>query len=706
MERLITVALVGNPNCGKTSLFNALTGLNQKVSNFPGTTVEKKIGEAQLSMQVKLQIIDLPGTYSLYPKSADELVTYEILRNKSETNYPDLVIFIADASNLKRNLLLFTQVCDLGVPALIALNMIDVAERRGIAYEIPALEAQLGVKVIPINARKREGIDTLKQVLLTDIPDTHKEYFSLANVDHAMLNELSKATDKRNAYAALQYAINAKDLLSEKSLRLKTIFDQANFNIRQFLEDEVFARYHIIDVAVKAARLKPKDNLKQSITRKVDAVLTHRFYGIGIFLVLMFLIFQAVFSWSTYPMDWVELGFASLSEYVKNALPAGVLNDLLVQGVLAGLSGVIVFLPQIVVLFFFIAILEDIGYMARVGFIMDKVMRPFGMNGKSIVPLIGGMACAVPSIMASRSIENKRERLITILVIPLMSCSARLPVYTLLISMFIPDAAVFGPFNIHGLVLMFMYLVGFIAALFSAWMFKHFIKSNQQNYFLMELPGYKLPLASNLLITLYEKAGAFVLGAGKIIIAVSVILWVLASTGPKAKMDAVAEKYATQMEQMKDNETKEALMSGLTLQQNADYLEASYAGQFGKFIEPAILPLGFDWKIGISLLTSLAAREVFVGTMSTIYSVSGSDDDLDSIREAMLKEKNPNTGKPTYSLATVFSLLLFYAFALQCMSTVAIVKKETASAKWAIIQFVYLTVLAYGSSLLVYQIFG
>jgi len=706
MERLITVALVGNPNCGKTSLFNALTGLNQKVSNFPGTTVEKKIGEAQLSKQVKLQIIDLPGTYSLYPKSADELVTYEILRNKSETNYPDLVIFIADASNLKRNLLLFTQVCDLGVPALIALNMIDVAERRGIAYEIPVLEAQLGVKVIPINARKREGIDTLKQVLLTDIPDTHKEYFSLANVDHAMLNELSKATDKRNAYAALQYAINAKDLLSEKSLRLKTIFDQANFNIRQFLEDEVFARYHIIDEAVKAARLKPKDNLKQSITRKVDAVLTHRFYGIGIFLVLMFLIFQAVFSWSTYPMDWVELGFASLSEYVKNALPAGVLNDLLVQGVLAGLSGVIVFLPQIVVLFFFIAILEDIGYMARVGFIMDKVMRPFGMNGKSIVPLIGGMACAVPSIMASRSIENKRERLITILVIPLMSCSARLPVYTLLISMFIPDAAVFGPFNIHGLVLMFMYLVGFIAALFSAWMFKHFIKSNQQNYFLMELPGYKLPLASNLLITLYEKAGAFVLGAGKIIIAVSVILWVLASTGPKAKMDAVAEKYATQMEQMKDIETKEALMSGLTLQQNADYLEASYAGQFGKFIEPAILPLGFDWKIGISLLTSLAAREVFVGTMSTIYSVSGSDDDLDSIREAMLKEKNPNTGKPTYSLATVFSLLLFYAFALQCMSTVAIVKKETASAKWAIIQFVYLTVLAYGSSLLVYQIFG
>lgn len=706
MERIITVALVGNPNCGKTSLFNALTGLNQKVSNFPGTTVEKKIGEAKLSDSVKLQLIDLPGTYSLYPKSADELVTYEILRNKSETNYPDLVIFIADASNLKRNLLLYTQVSDLGVPAIIALNMMDVAERRGIAYDIPKLESELGVRILPINARNKQGITELKNELLTNLPQVHAEYFSLDTVSKDLLNQLSKATDKRNAYAALQYSINAKDLLSEKSVRLKSIFETYAFDVRKFLEEEVFARYHIIDKAVKASRLKTQDNLKKSLTRKVDAVLTHRFYGIGIFLALMFLIFQAVFSWSTYPMDLVEWGFAALSEYVQNTLPAGMLNDLLVQGILAGLSGVIVFLPQIIVLFLFIAILEDIGYMARVGFIMDKVMRPFGMNGKSIVPLIGGMACAVPSIMASRSIENKRERLITILVIPLMSCSARLPVYTLLISMFIPDTAVFGPFNIHGLVLMFMYLVGFVAALLSAWIFKQFIKSNQQNYFLMELPGYKMPLASNILITLYEKAGAFVLGAGKIIIAVSVVLWVLASTGPKDKMDAVSLKYKNLMEQMSEAEQNEALIEGMSLQQNADFLEASYAGQFGKFIEPAILPLGFDWKIGISLLTSLAAREVFVGTMSTIYSVSGSDDDLDSIREAMLKEKNPNTGKPTYSLATVFSLLLFYAFALQCMSTVAIVKKETASAKWAIIQFVYLTVLAYGSSLLVYQVFG
>jgi ferrous iron transport protein B len=706
MKRQLTVALVGNPNCGKTSLFNALTGLNQKVSNFPGTTVEKKVGEAKFTESLGLQIIDLPGTYSLYPKSADELVTYELLRNKSETNFPDVVVFIADASNLKRNLLLFTQVCDLGCPAIIALNMMDVAERRGIIYDTGILEQQLGVPVVPINARKKLGIDTLKQVLADKLPKESQTYFSMEKVNPELLNMLCKVVDKRNPYAALQYAINAAELISEKSARLKEIFQTYKFNAHQFQEEEVFARYHVIDQAVKLARVKSELSLKKSLTKKVDAILTHRFFGILIFLTLMFLIFQAVFSWSTYPMDWVEAGFKQLSKYIEQALPAGVLNDLIVQGIIAGLSGVIVFLPQIMVLFLFIAILEDIGYMARVGFIMDRIMRPFGMNGKSIVPLIGGMACAVPSIMASRSIENKKERLITMLVIPLMSCSARLPVYTLLISLFIPDTAVFGPFNIHGLVLMLMYLIGFLAALGSAWIFKFFIKSTQLNYFLMELPGYKMPVASNILITLYEKSAAFVFGAGKIIIAVSVVLWVLASTGPRDSMQAVGSKYDSLLLSYNVAERNEALMSGIELHKNAELLEVSYAGQFGKLIEPAIRPLGFDWKIGIALLTSLAAREVFVGTMSTIYSVSGTDDDLDSIREAMLKETNSTTGKPSYTLPTVFSLLLFYAFALQCMSTVAIVKKETGKTKWAVIQFVYMTVLAYGSSLLVFQVFS
>lgn len=706
MKRQITVALVGNPNCGKTSLFNALTGLNQKVSNFPGTTVEKKSGEAKLNNEISLQIIDLPGTYSLYPKSADELVTYELLRNKAETNFPDVVIFIADASNLKRNLLLFTQVCDLGCPAVLALNMMDVAHRRGIDYDIAKLEASLGVPVVAINARTKTGIGQLKEVLINRLPKEANTYFSMQEVPEEFVNLVSKVVDKRNPYAAVQYAINAAELISEKSARIKEIFENYRFNAHDFQEREVFARYHIIDKAVKDARKVGEATLKKSLTKKVDAILTHRVWGIVIFLSLMFLIFQAVFSWSSYPMDWVEAGFAKLSGYIESALPAGVLNDLIVQGIIAGLSGVLVFLPQIMVLFLFIAILEDIGYMARVGFIMDRIMRPFGMNGKSIVPLISGMACAVPSIMASRSIENKKERLITMLVIPLMSCSARLPVYTLLISLFIPDSAVWGPFNIHGLVLMLMYFIGFAAAMVSAWIFKFFIKSKQINYFLMELPGYKMPVASNILITLYEKSGAFVFGAGKIIIAVSVVLWVLASTGPRDAMQAVGKKYDSVLVSMNIAERNEAFMSGIKLQKDAELLEVSYAGQFGKMIEPAIRPLGFDWKIGISLLTSLAAREVFVGTMSTIYSVSGSDDNLDSVRKAMLRETNPHTGKPTYTLATVFSLLLFYAFALQCMSTVAVVKKETGKTKWAIIQFIYMTVLAYGSSLLVYQIFS
>lgn len=706
MEKVISVALVGNPNCGKTSLFNALTGLNHKVSNFPGTTVEKKIGHMWIAPGIKGEIIDLPGTYSLYPKSADELVTYEILRNKAETNFPDLVIFIADAANLKRNLLLFTQVCDLGVPVILALNMLDVAANRGINYNTEKLRELLGAPVIPINARKKEGLFLLKKELLNDSRFT-SSFFNIGEAaNENLLAEITQTTDKKNSYAAMQYAINAADLLSEKSERIRQIFEKYKFDARAFQEKEIFERYHLIQHAVTESRINQPHTLRKSISAKVDKILTHRIWGIIIFLLLLLLIFQAIFSWSSYPMELVENLFAFGSNWFKQNLPKGVLSDLVTEGILPGLSGVLVFLPQIIVLFLFIAILEDIGYMARVGFIMDRLMRPFGMNGKSVVPLISGMACAVPSIMASRSIENKRERLITILVTPLMSCSARLPVYTLLISMFIPETMRWGPFNIHGLVLMLMYLLGFGAALFSALIFKLFIKTNQKNFFIMELPGYKMPVASNILITLYEKAGAFVVGAGKIIIAVSVVLWVLASTGPDYQVKQVEQDYEAQLTTLVQKNASETEIKALELSYASKRMEASYAGNFGKFIEPVISPLGFNWKIGIALLTSLAAREVFVGTMSTIYSIDGGEDDLDTIKNKMLAETNPNDGKPTYSLATVFSLLIFYAFALQCMSTVAIVKKETASNKWTIIQFIYLTVLAYGSSLLVFNLFN
>ena len=703
MKQEITVALAGNPNSGKTSLFNALTGLNHKVSNFPGTTVEKKIGYSKLNAETRAQIIDLPGTYSLYPKSADELVTYDILRNKAETNFPDLVLFIADASNLKRNLLLLTQVADLGVPVILALNMVDLAERKGIFYELDILAKELGIPVVSINARNKEGISKIKNLLLDESKHKKVTYFNINQVDQNLLNEIGEITDKKNPYAALQYAINASVYLNNKAKQINAAFEKYNFNPKQFQELEILQRYKVIDEAVRLSRRQKSNHVIKNITQKADVILTHRIWGLVIFLSLLFLVFQAIFSWSAYPMDWVEMGFAWLNATIEKSLPDGVLNDLLVHGVVAGLSGVIIFLPQIIILFAFIAVLEDVGYMARVGFIMDRIMRPFGMNGKSIVPLISGMACAVPSIMASRSIENKKERLITILVTPLMSCSARLPVYTLLIGMLVPESAKWGPFNVHGVVLMAMYLLGFIAALASAAVFKLFVKSKGTAYFMMELPSYKLPVWNNLLITLYEKGSAFVVGAGKIIVAVSVILWAFASFGPRGNIRAIDEKYAILATSVDANMSSEELAA----QKSAERLQASYAGEFGRWIEPAIKPIGFDWKMGIALLTSLAAREVFVGTMSTIYSVGGGaeGEDLNSIKQKMLAEKNEKC-EPLYSVATILSLMVFYAFAMQCMSTLSIVKSETQSWKWPIVQFIYMTALAYVSSLIVFNIFS
>ena len=702
MKQELTVALVGNPNSGKTSLFNALTGLNFKVSNFPGTTVEKKTGYCKLSENVSAQIIDLPGTYSLYPKSADELVTYDLLRNKSEINFPDLVLFIADSSNLKRNLLLMSQVADLGVPVILALNMVDLAEKRGIFYDAEILSNALKIPVLSINARKRNGVNEIKNILLEEHQGNKNKYFTIDFLDTHFLDEVTELTDKKNHYAGLQYAINAANFNTPKTKQIKLLFEKYHFDSKLFQEKEILERYHIIDNAVRLSRSQKTGSFAKSFSNKIDKILTHHFGGLSLFLLMMFLVFQAIFSLSTYPMEWVEIIFLKSSQYIENSLPAGVLNDLIVHGILAGLSGVMVFLPQIIILFAFIAVLEDIGYMARVGFIMDRIMRPFGLNGKSIVPLISGMACAVPSIMASRSIENKKERLITILVTPLMSCSARLPVYTLLISMLVPDDAQWGPFNMKGIVLMFMYFIGFGAALFSAFIFKFFVKSETKDYFLMELPSYKLPVFSNILITLYEKGKAFVWGAGKIIVAVSVILWALASFGPREKMHSIDQKYSS----LNSITLASPINDSLLAKRSSEKLQASYAGEFGRWIEPAIRPLGFDWKIGIAILTSLAAREVFVGTMSTIYSVGGDIGDLNTIRHKMTSEINPETGKPVFSIAAVLSLLIFYAFALQCMSTVSIVRSETKSWRWALIQFVYMTALAYLSSLAVFNIFS
>ena len=595
-----------------------------------------------------------------------------------------------------------SQVADLGVPVILALNMVDLAEKRGIFYDAEILSNALKIPVLSINARKRNGVNEIKNILLEEHQGNKNKYFTIDFLDTHFLDEVTELTDKKNHYAGLQYAINAANFNTPKTKQIKLLFEKYHFDSKLFQEKEILERYHIIDNAVRLSRSQKTGSFAKSFSNKIDKILTHHFGGLSLFLLMMFLVFQAIFSLSTYPMEWVGIIFLKSSQYIENSLPAGVLNDLIVHGILAGLSGVMVFLPQIIILFAFIAVLEDIGYMARVGFIMDRIMRPFGLNGKSIVPLISGMACAVPSIMASRSIENKKERLITILVTPLMSCSARLPVYTLLISMLVPDDAQWGPFNMKGIVLMFMYFIGFGAALFSAFIFKFFVKSETKDYFLMELPSYKLPVFSNILITLYEKGKAFVWGAGKIIVAVSVILWALASFGPREKMHSIDQKYSS----INSITLASPINDSLLAKRSSEKLQASYAGEFGRWIEPAIRPLGFDWKIGIAILTSLAAREVFVGTMSTIYSVGGDIGDLNTIRHKMTSEINPETGKPVFSIAAVLSLLIFYAFALQCMSTVSIVRSETKSWRWALIQFVYMTALAYLSSLAVFNIFS
>lgn len=692
MQKDLHIALLGNPNCGKTSLFNALTGLHHKVSNFPGTTVEQKTGLFKLDDQTKIRVTDLPGTYSLYHKSVDEQVTYETLFSETGECI-DLVVFIADASNLKRNLFLLTQLLDAGLPTVLCLNMLDVAERKGIRYDTRKLAEMTGVPVLEMNARNRTGIDSLKQLLKQgSFVSPEKKIFQHAPYPGGMTAQIQGAANF-NDYARVQAAINRIQTKGNKTPE-HGLFCSYGFDINAYLETEIFSRYRFIEYIIQTCKIQKKTALPASYTRRIDRILTHRIWGIVLFLVLLFFIFQAMFSWSEYPKAAVEYLFTQLEHGAKIILPSGVFADLIIQGILPGLMGVVVFLPQIILLFLFIGILEDIGYMARLGFIMDRIMRPFGMNGKSIVPLIGGTACAVPSIMACRSIENPRERLITILVIPLMSCSARLPVYTLLIGMIVPESATWGPFNLHGLVLMFMYLFGFVSGLLIALVFKRFLKNEQNNYFLLELPGYKVPVWQNVLISLYDKSSAFVVGAGKIIVAVSVVLWLLASNAPGNRMHDIEKQYAAMPANLNNQ-----------LQMNADKLEASYAGEFGKFIEPAIRPLGFDWKIGIALITSLAAREVFVGTMSTIYSVNteSNDGSLSGIQEKMQHEMNPESGHRTYRLATLISLMIFYAFALQCISTIATVKSETGSSKWAIIQFVCMTALAYGCSFLAFQ---
>ncbi|TAH00536.1 MAG: ferrous iron transport protein B [Sphingobacteriales bacterium] len=701
MKTNLKVALVGNPNTGKSTLFNLLTGLNQKVGNFAGVTVDKKSGFCKLPDGQTAEIIDLPGTYSLYPKSADESIVLEVLTDKNNPAHPNLVLVVVDATNLKRNLLLFTQLADLRIPIIIALNMIDLAKKSQIDIQINDLAKLLNVTIVPIAARKNFGLTEIKNAILYS-PKTALQFqtIDIESIAPDVIKQIGIKLSLDNPYVALQIAHQHKYLKylnKSQQLILEEITQSYQFNSEKAQANETIARYNFINDVLADTVKYPAIALEENISNKIDHLLTHKVWGLVIFFGILFAIFQSIFSWSSYPMTLIENAFILLGNLGHQFLPEGVLTNLLVDGVLAGLSGVMVFIPQIALLFAFISVLEDTGYMARVTFMMDRLMRKVGLSGKSVVPLIGGLACAVPSIMSTRTIENWKDRLITIMVTPLVSCSARLPIYTLLISLVVPNKYVLGFINLQGLTLMAMYVLSIVMAILVAWVMKKIIKSRQQGYFIMELPVYRMPRWHNVGITMFESVKSFVTQAGKVIIAISIILWVLAYYGPGNSFDEIDKKYQT-------IEFKNLSTGTINKLKAAEKLENSYAGLLGKSIEPAIKPLGFDWKIGIALITSFAAREVFVGTMATLYSVEGNDTVLQPIRNKMAQARNTQTGQLVFTTATAFSLMIFYAFAMQCMSTMAVVYRETKNIKWPIIQFVYMLVLAYSFSFLVYQI--
>ena len=706
MVKKIKIALIGNPNSGKSTVFNALTGLNQKVANFPGVTVEKKIGFCSLrdkfNNEISTEIIDLPGTYSLYPKSPEERIPFQLLCDPQNEAHPDLTIVVADGTNFKRNLFLCSQIVDLKIPVILVINMMDIVRFKKVIIDFEKLEERLGIPIVAMNARKNEGIKELKAAITKPFAPPINDFINIHQFAPEVIDTICQTVNVKSNYNAFLVANNL-DLISNfeipefKREKIRAVCSQYEFNQQQMQAKETLERYKVISSIINDYIISPENPVQKSWSYKIDSFLTHRVWGYFIFLAVLFLIFQAIFAWATYPMDLIDSAFMWISVEVKKSLPPGLLNDLLVNGILAGLNGIVVFVPQIALLFFFIGILEDTGYMSRVSFLMDRLMRKFGLNGKSLIPLISGVACAVPAIMSARTIQNWKERLITIMVTPLMSCSARLPVYTLLIALIIPAHYVYGV-NLQGLVLMIMYLIGFFAAISVAWVMKHMIKSKEKSYFVMELPMYRVPRWSTIGIHITSKVRVFLFDAGKVIVSISIILWVLSSFGPSGEFDKIEEKY------MSETYTQSMPKEEIDRHVQSEKLESSYAGHLGHIIEPAIRPLGYDWKIGIALITSFAAREVFVGTMSTIYSVGDERSSKMTVKEKMRSEINPITGGPRYTFAVGISLMLFYAFAMQCISTIAVVFRETRTIRYPLFQILYMSAMAYLASLIAYQL--
>ncbi|MCF8237567.1 MAG: ferrous iron transport protein B [Saprospiraceae bacterium] len=698
------IAVIGNPNSGKSSLFNHLTGLRQKTGNFPGVTVERRSGALRLPDGTDIQVVDFPGTYSLYPTSLDERVVFDVLSNPKGEDFPDLVIYVADAMRLDQHLLLLSQIRDLGIPVLLALNLIDSAVASGVRFDAHALGIRLGIPTIEVNGRTGEGTGLLIQQiehLYNDIWTEHSQAapFTLTPAMQDLVRDIREAFPwVTRDYQALIIAHHLHELTylqPEEVEQIHEILQRHPFVSLRAQVDEIMERFQHIDRIVKEVR-NQEGGHRNRLTARVDRVFTHVVWGPMIFVIFLMFIFQAVFTWSTLPMEWIERIFSELGGGIKYALGEGWLSSLLADGVVAGLGGVLVFIPQIVLLFLLVALLEESGYMARAVYLFDRLLRKVGLNGRSIVALVSGTACAIPAVMSTRTITNQKERLITILVTPFISCSARLPVYALLIGLMVPAGKVLGLVSYQALTFMGLYVLGAAAAMVGAWVFNRVLKTEEPGYLLMELPDYQVPHWRNVVFTVWSKVASFVREAGKIIIMISIVLWFLASFSLPGRMALAEEAARTEaaIQGLDEGET-EALIA-------SQKIESSYAGMLGKGLEPVIRPLGFDWKIGIALVTSFAAREVFVGTMATIYSI-GSVDDESSIRQKMGAELNPVTGRKKYSFPVALSLLLFYVFAMQCMSTIAVVKKETGTWKWPLIQLVVMTGLAYVVSLIAYQ---
>ena len=676
------VAIAGNPNCGKSTIFNSLTGLRQKVGNYPGVTVEKKTGRFFGSHGEAMELLDLPGSYSLQVRSPDEAVARDVLLGRLPgTPRPDVIICVVDASNLERNLYLVAQMLELQIPVVVALNMVDVAEQNGLAIDLMGLREKLGVPVIPMVATKGVGFIELRQAVsrspLPVPPICAQMPIVLEREVMALARSLHVAPEVARGEALLLLTLHDQALEAvahhERLAIDATLEAQKRLRVAGLdpLSAPVEARYEWIGQVCGAAIHKGSLLDAQSVSDRLDAIFTHRVWGWLSFVGMMTLMFFCIFTVAQYPMDWIDAGVKALGSWVGGLLPESDLRSLLTDGVIAGVGGVVIFLPQILILYFFLGILEDTGYMARAAFIMDRLMSKVGLHGKSFIPMLSSFACAIPGVMATRTIENRKDRLVTILVAPLMSCSARLPVYALMIAVFLPVASAIEKAGI----MLSMYLLGLVAAFAMAWLFKKTLLRGDTPMLLLEMPPYRMPSWKTIVIRMWERAGLFLRRAGTVILALSILLWAL-STYPKP-----ADPHASA----------------------ADAIAHSIAGRMGHALEPLIAPLGYDWKIGIGLIGSFAAREVFVSTMSIVYNVeSGDDENTEPLRDTMRGEKRAN-GSPVFTPLVCIGLMVFYVLAMQCISTVAIVRRETNSWRWPLFQIAYMTSLAWIAAFIVYQ---